>query len=356
MFDFPGGQAAAFCVSFAIGAAGYFLFKFLRFPNPAVLGSMTVTGALNAAGFFPFFDTRAVSFVASVVVGVTLGQLIDRTVIGRIIRMARHVLVQTAGMLALSLVCGLSLHVVSGIDLTTSLVSGATGGITEMIIFGIFLDAEVSTIAFIHLFRLVFFITLIPYLGLIAEKITGVPLTPHSHNTRVKDVTVEFFGRKDFLTLIFMAFAGGGLAFWLNVPAGAMLGAMFAGGGLALLLGKQYKFDSRLRLAALIVIGLVTGMRITPQFVEQLGTLLIPAMVVTVIMLIGCTLLAVVLYKTSGWSLTTCLLSVAPAGMNQIVPLAEDLGADPLTASVFHIARIVGIVTFYPWLVLPLIS
>ena len=355
MFDFPGGQVAALCVTFAVGTAGYFLFKFLRLPNPAVLGSMTVTGALNAAGFFPFFDTRQISFVASVVIGVTIGQLIDRTVVGRVVRMARHVLIQTVGMLVLSLICGLSMYLISDAELATSLVSGAAGGITEMIIFGIFLDADISVIAFIHLFRLVFFITLIPYLGFIAEKITGVPRTPHGQSARVKNAAVEFFDRKDFLTLIFLAFSGGALAFWLNVPAGAMLGAMFASGGLALFLGKQYKFDSRLRLAALIGIGLVTGTRITPQFVQQLGTLFVPAMVVTVIMLIGSTLLAVVLYKASGWSLTTCLLCVAPAGMNQIVPLAEDLGADPLTASVFHTARIVGIVIFYPWLVLPLI-
>ena len=127
-----------------------------------------------------------------------------------------------------------------------------------------------------------------------------------------------------------------------------------AGSGLSLFLSKQYKFDNKFRYAAQIGLGLATGERITPQTAGQIGTLFVPAVVVTLVMLAGCTLLAVLLYKTSDWSLTTCLLCAAPAGLSQIASFAEEVGADPLTASVFHTARIVGIVTLYPLIVLPL--
>ena len=356
MFDFPGGQVVAFCVTFAVGAAGFALFRFLRIPQPTLLGAMVATGALNVAGLYPLFNTRLVSFVASVVVGVMVGRLIDRTVIRRIVSMAKPVAIQTIGMLVMSLICGLTMHFVSGIELRTSLISTTAGGITEMIVFGMSMDADVSVIAFIQVFRIVIFVAMIPYLVLIAEKITGVPRMSRDQSDRVKDVSIEFFTRRNYLAMIPLTFAGGTLAYWLGIPAGAMLGAMFAGGGAALFLGKRYEFDSRLRFPALIGIGIVTGERITPQFIEQLGALFIPAIVVTVVMLIGCSLLAILLYKASNWSLTTCMLCVVPSGISQIVPLAEDLGADPLVASVFHTTRIVGIVMFYPWLVLPLIS
>jgi membrane AbrB-like protein len=156
--------------------------------------------------------------------------------------------------------------------------------------------------------------------------------------------------------MIPLAFAAGALASWLKVPTGAMIGAIAAGGGMALLLGRQYKFDDRLRIVAQIGLGLVTGNRITSEFIEQLGTLLVPTLVVTLVMLAGCVMMALLLYNTTEWSLTTCLLCAAPAGLAQIASYAEEIGADSLTASVFHTARLVGIVTLYPWLILPLIT
>jgi len=356
MFDFPGGQVAAFCITFAVGVAGYFIFKLFRVPSPAMLGAMAATGALSIAGLYPFFDTRPVSFIASVTIGVMIGRLVDRTLIGRMANMAKPVVIQTAGMIALSLFCGISMHLISGIDLTTSLISATTGGVTEMIIFGMAVDADVSVIAFVQLFRLIFFVALIPYLGFIAEKITSTPQVRHDKIGCSEDISVKFFCKSNYLIMIILAFAAGGLAHRLGIPAGAMLGAMFTGGGMAMFLGKRYNFDSRLRFIALICIGLVTGARITPQFIEQLGSLLIPTVIVTLIMLIGCFLMALLLHKTSSLSLTTCLLCVTPAGMNQVVPLSEDLGADPLAASVFHTARFSCIVIFYPWLIMPFIA
>jgi membrane AbrB-like protein len=360
VFEFPGGQAAAFCAVFAAGAVGYFIFRFLRIPNPALLGSMAVTGALNAAGLYPPFDTRPVSFIANVMIGVMIGRQIDRTVVERMAGMIRLVAIQTVGMLLLSLACGVTMRLTSGAELATSLISGAAGGIAEMIAFGMSIDADVSVIAFIQVFRVVIFLAMIPYLSIVAEKITGVPDTPKTPrgldetNETKRRTPFALFAKKDYTILVPLALAGGAIAARLGVPAGAMLGAMFAGGGLSLFIGRQYKFDNRIRFAAQIGLGLATGERITPQIVRQLGTLFFPALVVTLVMLAGCTLLAILLYKETGWSLTTCLLCSAPAGLSQIASFAEEIGADPLTASVFHTARIVGIVTFYPWLVLPL--
>ncbi|MCL2103328.1 MAG: AbrB family transcriptional regulator, partial [Syntrophorhabdaceae bacterium] len=195
----------------------------------------------------------------------------------------------------------------------------------------------------------------IPYVGLVAEKISGVSQKSRDRSDSAKDALAELFGRRDYMMMISLAFAVGALASWLRVPTGAMIGAMFAGGGMALFLGKQYEFDDRLRTAAMIGFGIVTGERITPQVIEQLITLFVPTMIMTLVMLVGCILLALLLYKTSEWDLATCLLCAAPAGMAQIVSFAEEVGVDPIVATVFHTARIVAIATLYPWLVLPLI-
>ena len=89
--------------------------------------------------------------------------------------------------------------------------------------------------------------------------------------------------------------------------------------------------------------------------VSLLSNLFLPALVITLIMLAGCTLLAFILHRTSGWDFATCLLCSAPAGLSQASVFAEELGVDSFTASVFHTVRIVGIVSLYPWIVMPML-
>ena len=94
------------------------------------------------------------------------------------------------------------------------------------------------------------------------------------------------------------------------------------------------------------------GQRMTPEIVERLGGMLLPAVAVTAIMLAGCVILAVILYRTTGWDMTTCLLCAAPAGLSQITVFAEEIGVDSFTATVFHTVRILSIVGIFPWIIM----
>ncbi|MDR1977871.1 MAG: AbrB family transcriptional regulator [Synergistaceae bacterium] len=349
-----------FCFTFGVGSLGYFVFRFFRVPSPALLGSMIATGALNMAGFYPLFDTRGVSFVANMMVGIMLGRQIDRNVLRRFRTLARPVLTQVAGMLALSLFCGVTMYLMGGTSFSTALISGAAGGIAEMVVFGMSINADAAVIAFVQLFRVVIFLALIPYLAIIGGKLGGLSKKPRlarerSPQSGENEKTLHVpFSPKDYWLLPAWALGGAVIGTWLKVPTGAMLGAMVACGVFSLCLGKEYRYGGWFRCVAQIGLGLAIGQRMTPHIAGQLETLFFPAIVVTGVMLVGCTSLAFFLYKTSEWDLTTCLLCSAPAGLNQIGAFAEEIGVDSFTASIFHTARIVGIVTLYPWLVLPL--
>ncbi|MDR1482516.1 MAG: AbrB family transcriptional regulator [Synergistaceae bacterium] len=347
----------AFCLVYALGSVGFVVFKFLRIPNPALLGSMFATGALNIAGYYPRLSTRLISFIANAMIGVMIARQIDGTVLRHMRTLFRSVLIQTIGMLALSLACGGAMYAICGtaaggkISLSTALISGAAGGITEMTVFGMSVNADVAVIALIQLFRVVTALTLIPYLSIIGEKMGG-----RKKNKTSSDRALPKFSRGDYALLALCSMTGAVIGFWLKVPTGTMLGAMIASGAVAISINKRYGFDVKLRYIAQIGLGLAMGQRISPDFTALLGSLLIPALIITALMLVGSTLLAILLYKTTDFDLTTCLLCSAPAGLSQIGAFAEEIGADPFTASVFHTARIVGIVTIYPWIVLPLIS
>jgi membrane AbrB-like protein len=289
--------------------------------------------------------------------GTMIARQIDGTVLRHMRTLLRSVLIQTAGMLALSFICGKAMFAVcratSGgrISLSTAMISGAAGGITEMTVFGMSVNADVAVIALIQLFRVVTALAIIPYLSIIGRKIGG----RKNDKTTARD-TLPKFSPGNYAALALCSLAGAAIGFWLRIPTGAMLGAMLASGAFVILMNKRYVFDVKLRCAAQIGLGLAMGQRISPDFTSMLGSLLIPALVVTTLMMAGSTLLAILLYKTTDFDLTTCLLCSAPAGLSQIGAFAEEVGADPFTASIFHAARLIGIVSIYPWIVMPLIN
>jgi membrane AbrB-like protein len=315
---------------------------------------MFTSSLINIAGYYPKFPVWAVSFLSNMLIGIMLGRLVDRNVFRQILKLSRHVLFLSAGMLSLSLISGLALHALTDISISTALISGAAGGITEMIIYGMSVNADVAVIAFIQLFRVVTFLVLIPYISIISEKFKG-----RKRNIRTEsntDASSVLFKKKEYFVLILISCAGAIIGRLLEIPTGALIGAMIASRAYAITIGKKYRYDSRIRCFAQIALGLVMGERMTPQAVSQLGSLLMPAITVTGIMLIGSATLALFLYRSTNWDLVTCLLCAAPAGLSQITVYAEDIGADTFTASVFHTVRIISIVTLYPLITMPFIG
>lgn len=346
-------QLWAFCLTYLVGSAGFLVFRRLKVPTPALLGSMFTTSLMGIAGVYPRFPVWVVSFASNILIGIMLGRMIDRDVLKRVWRLGRYVLFLSVGMLLLSLLCGYTLFRMSGISLTTALISGAAGGIAEMVIYGISMGADTAIITFIQLFRVITFLALIPYLAILAQKIGGRKNPVKAENE--EGSRLALFSRRDYVILVICAFAGALTGRWLKIPTGVLIGAMLTSGAFALTIGKKYRYDSRLRCFAQIALGMVMGERVTPQILTQLGELFIPAIIVTVLMFLGSAALAFVLYKTTQWDVVTCLLCAAPAGLSQITLYAEEIGADVFTASVFHTVRIISIVAVYPWITMAFI-
>ncbi|MDR1019498.1 MAG: AbrB family transcriptional regulator [Synergistaceae bacterium] len=339
-------QLGGFFFSYLVGSAGYLLFDRLKIPTPALLGSMFACGLINITGHYPEFPVWAVSFTSNALIGIMLGRLISRDVFRQILGLSRPVLSLSAGMIALSLASGFALYGLSDLDIHTSLISGAAGGIAEMIIYGISVDADASVIAFMQTFRVVTFLMLIPCFAKIAGKIGD--RKDHARPVSSGKSGLPLFERGNYAALVFVSLVGAVAGKMLDIPTGALIGAMAASGAYATAIGKSYRYDTRIRCFAQITLGMVTGERLTPEAVSALGNLLMPALAVTGVMIAGSALFAFLLYKYTGLDLVTCLLCAAPAGISQISVYAEEIGADTFTASVFHTARIISIVTFYP--------
>lgn len=333
---------------FTVGTIGFFVFKFARVPNPALLGAMFSTGILNITGLYPSLTLWPISFAANVVIGIMLGRQIDRSFFKKVKAVSFYVVLMAAGLIVLSLICGYTFYKLTEVSLKTSLVATSAGGITEMMIFGMSIDADLPVVACLQLFRVVIFLTLIPFISTIGKG----KVSPMQLNSIRDNMPTECFEKQDYFLMVIFAFFGAAIFAYYEIPTGAMLGAMFSAGLFSVIVKKTYCYDTRLRMIAQIGLGVVMGNRMTYSIVTQLGSILLPALATTVVMLVGCILLAYLLHKISGWDMLTCLLCAAPAGLSQITVFAEEIGADSFTASLFHTVRIISIVTIYPWIVL----
>lgn len=341
-------QLCKLSLIFTVGTLGFLIFRIVKMPNPALLGAMFCTGVLNMAGLYPTLTLWPISFVANVVIGIMLGRQIDRNFLRRIREVFIYVVLMAAGLIVLSLICGFTFYKLTDVSLKTSLVATSAGGITEMLIFGMSIDADLTVVACLQLFRVVIFLTLIPFIAKLGKGSTSATSSHHIKNFS----DIEFFDRKEYLYMIMIAFVCGGIAYYMQIPTGAMLGAMLSAGIFSVFVKKTYCYDTKFRVAAQIGLGVVMGQRMTYSIVTQLDSILFPALATSVVMLLGCVLLAYILHRISGWDMLTCLLCAAPAGLSQITVFAEEIGADSLTASLFHTVRILSIVVFYPWIVL----
>ncbi len=341
-----------FCLTFAVGSAGYWLAARCKVPNPALLGSMFATGVLNLAGYYPAFPSWFISLAANMLIGMMIGRQIDRNILSRIRALARPVFMQTALILALSVVCGYTLHFMGGgkVDLLTSFIGASAGGITEMAVFGLSVHADVSMVVLMQATRVVAALSLIPFIAVICARLgRGV----RGGGVQARPKLPPFTGGQ-YVPLTLLGIAGSALGVWLDIPSGGLLGAVVFCGAYAVAINRVYAFNVGLRFAAQIGLGLIMGQRITPEIAVQLGRMLLPALATTVVMILGCTLLGLLLCRTTGWDLTLCLLCTAPAGLSQITVFADEIGVDSFIATVFHTVRILTIVAVYPLIILPI--
>jgi len=345
-------QLLNFFFVFFIGFLGFLLFSRLKVPVPGFLGSFFATGALNIAGYYPEFNVKTVSFLAQAATGVMIGRQINREFFTNVKGISVSILIASAGMLVLSLVTGYTVYILSDAPLTTALIGGAMGGIAEMTTFGVSMGAEPVTILFMLIFRLVIAVASSYWVVLfISRMIPGKiakPLSKHSGGEL-------YFRKRDYVPLAGVAFAGAWLFRALGVPNGVMLGAMLFCGVLSVCIRRTYKFEMSIRHITLIALGLAIASNVTQDVVGELHRLLLPGLISSLVSLAGSTLVALILYKTSPMDIVTCVLCTSPAGLTQATFLSEEMGADSLTTSIFQSCRLLGIIAFYPWIVIAIV-
>jgi|GEM_PF-618941 len=338
------------------GAIGCKIFRRLRLPLPALLGSLTITSIIAVCGYFPAnAPVDRMTLFCKIAIGIMVGRRINRESLIMIRKLAYPAILVSVWMILLSLASGYFLAFIADIPLSTALIGCTTGGVSEMAIFALSKNYDVATITLIQTFRLVGALALTPWLARKwSAKLGGdsgdMPIGGAKNDRALR---VARFSRAEMAVLVALSGAASLFVSNLGVPAGAMLGALAASGAMCVIMNKTYSFPPRITMAAQIGIGIAVGKQFGPSQISTLtdARFLFAVGVSTAFIMAGMLLLSWILHKMTRWPPLTCLLSASAGGMTQMVVVAEEMKADSLTISILHLARYLTVISYMPFLV-----
>lgn len=146
-----------------------------------------------------------------------------------------------------------------------------------------------------------------------------------------------------------IAAMGGTLFWWFNIPLAWMLGAMVAC-LCAAILGVPVAAMPQIHRPLITILGLVLGSSMTPAMVETAGQML-PTLLALVAFLGICGLICVTYLRyVGGYDWPTSYYSGMPGGLNEMVTLGDQRGADIRIIVLVHSGRILFVVGTLPFI------
>lgn len=338
----------------AIGVPGWLLFRFLKVPASIMIGAMFSAAFFTVKGWWIQEIPVGANLLLQIILGLFIGIRFTRQS-GRDLKGSIWVAL-LAGIWWVSFPLGLGWLISEwfALDFPTSILGTVPGGIAEMSILALSLNADAALVALMQFFRLSSVLIVMPIISArINKSMNGrdVPIEgkilPEGNQTAISRVNQV---RGALLTLAF-ATVGGVACFRLGVPVGGFVGSMAltaiaSGAGLPLMpLPLIFRHFGQLGLGAMI------GLNATPGTMSTLWGMLPTILGTTAAMLGWGILLAYLVKKIMKWNLMTCLLATCPGGITQISSIADELGAEPLKVSFLHLVRLCTIFIVLPPLI-----
>lgn len=144
-----------------VGTIGGYLGIKFKIPAGAMIGSMAFVSIFNiftSSGYVP----ANFKIIAQIVIGAMIGLNFTMDSILGLKKIIVPAIVLVIGLTTLSIILGLIIHKVTGLDLKTALFSAAPGGLTDMTIMSESFGAQSNIVALLHLIRLTTVLTILP--------------------------------------------------------------------------------------------------------------------------------------------------------------------------------------------------
>lgn len=341
---------------------GSALAKRAKIPMGEILGAVFAVIALKLFTPFAEFPSECKTLV-QFMLGAVIATRIGRDDILGIRKMALPFLLLISGLAVYTLFCSSLIYTVTDFDIPTALLCSAPGGMSDMAIIAQDYNASSEYVSAIHVLRSLSIFVFSPLLyrsvnkygrsgkapKFIADAVAGYGIE-QAHIERSEAEEVK--GNLTLLTIkTLIAASLGGLLFkQLGVPAGAMIGAIIFTIIANLFLGGTY-IPSPAKRYTRIGVGCYIGVRLEREFLMNLDTLIIPALIIICGITLFTIVMSIVISRVFKFDLITAMLICIPGGITEVSVIAEEFGVDQTKIMCVHSLRLICVVSLFPNLI-----
>ncbi|MCF0111420.1 MAG: AbrB family transcriptional regulator, partial [Erysipelotrichaceae bacterium] len=337
-----------------VGIIGWQIAKLLKLPAPGMLGSMILVGITNI-----FFDYAAfitpVKVFGTALSGAYIGMQIQRKDITNFRYLFKPFLILIALLTANTFVTGAVIHFVSGIDWLTALISCVAGGVTDMSIVAMDMNADASMVAMLQTVRLVVVLLAFPYWITWLTRNEGAAeeddrLVLENENQKSFLNTLIHTKTQKFIFTLIVSMIFGYVGLWSKIPAASMMVPMFVIMGLNITTGSCIVTKTE-KLIAQILAGSVVGCSIKAETFSSLSTTLVPAAILLLSYFLINFFFSMYCKKKNLLDLKSALFASAPGGATDMTLIAADLGADLTKIALIQSLRAAYVVSVLPLMI-----
>lgn len=339
----PGGPLVTLR-TLIIGAVGGFCGYMVGLPLGWMLGAMAATIPLAMAGV-PMTAQSAPRSAMIVVIGLMVGSTFTPEIAARVPEWGATLLGVLLYVAIASVVNIWFCWKIGKLPPATAACSGTPGGLSEMIIMGPSLGADVRSISLVHGSRLVVLIGTVP----LALSMAGLVESGAGQGmSRTIDWNFHLT-LGDLAVLTACAILGVLLAKKLRFPAAALTGPLLLSAAAHLFGLTEAHVPDALLAAAQVVIGASIGQHFVGIERRTLVTGFALGTILTIFSLGLAAIFAFAFQVLLGVSFAIGLLALVPGGLPEMSVIAISLRADPAFVSLHHLFRVVLILVLAPF-------
>lgn len=322
----------------------------MKIPGGLMVGAIIGVAALNI-----FFETTYVpnetKLFVQIIAGAFIGCIMEKSDLNRIPAIVKPTVIMILGFFVLNLFAGLLIHMVSPLDLLTSLMSVVPGGISDTPIIAAATGADAPKVAVMQMARQILGIGIFPALILTYDNRKKATQKDGERvaNTekRRKSKTKSW---QSFVCTLIIATIAGMLGKMTGIPSASFSFPIIA----VLILKLVFDFAYIPRWAkkcAQILCGCYLGSTIVISDVLELRYLLIPLAIIVLSYMANCFFTGMIIRKTCGFTRKESMLITTPAGASDMALISADMGVENTDVIIMQVLRAVIVMTFFPQII-----
>lgn len=324
------------------GGVGGLLARRMRIPAGALIGSLLAAMVFNAIyPVIPIYP-KDLRLGIQILSGMVIGTQFTQDDIKTLKTMVLPVIILVVMILSINVGFAYLMSRYTALSFMTSFFACAPGGVSDLALVAADFGASMEHVALLQLFRLISVIIIFPPM---MRKM--VPPSDKVLKTEIMREEKDKPRALNYLISLGVAFTGGVVFVMSGIPAGAILGSIFAIALLNLATDKAV-YPAPLKPLVQIFAGCYIGSKVTFQTLMQGKLLLLPALILLIELFVMAFLTAFVLYKVCHLNWSTAIFSATPGGITEMGLISEEMGLETPKIVLMHTFRILAVLGVLP--------